>query len=47
MRQRVPSTDSDRSVAMTTIEYGITAVLVGVVLAAVLQIGGVHPKWLF
>lgn len=46
MRSRIPSGDTPRSFT-DMMEYGLTAVLVAVVIVAVLQICGVHPKWLY
>lgn len=46
MRPRIPSANSERSLTLT-IEYGLTVVLVLVVVAAILQISGLHPNWLY
>lgn len=45
MRPRITSGHPERSLA-EPVEYGLTVVLVLVVVAAVLQICGIHPVWL-
>lgn len=46
MRPHIPSGNSEHSFSEIT-EYGLTAVLVLVVVVAILQICGIHPKWLY
>ena len=46
MRPRIPSGNPERSLAEKA-EYGLTAILVVVVVAAVFQICGIHPKWMY
>jgi Flp pilus assembly pilin Flp len=46
MRPRIPSGNPERSLA-EKMEYGLTAALVLVVVAAVFQICGIHPKWMY
>lgn len=45
MRPRIPFENPGRSFT-ERVEYGLTAVLVLVVVVAVLQVCGFHPKWL-